>query len=304
MKRISITIDVNKVASIIANGIVQYDTDDILDIHLTDGSVSYSFAGYTNCTIEIIRPDGSVFIDSIGDYLKVVDAASGYLTYAPVGEVTRLKGLYFCAVSIYTNGVKTTTSRFSYNVSDGIMDDTSIDKEEFYPVLLNLVNEVSTYKAAEAARELAETARENSTNGIVATATGILNDIEDKLGQIEDLYNAFLSIAHEITGSSFDVTSLVTQQTLEARLENIYPVKISAAADIGTLQDHELAYTTDTGQIYIGASGNKVLNQKEVIISDTAPTLQTVLWIDTINKKVKYFNGTEWTETKSLAVYA
>ncbi len=43
MKRISVTVDINKVKSIIVNGLVQFDDDAAIDIKLLNGSSSFDF---------------------------------------------------------------------------------------------------------------------------------------------------------------------------------------------------------------------------------------------------------------------
>lgn len=299
MKRISVTVDINKVKSIIVNGLVQFDDDAAIDIKLLNGSSSFDFSEYTAVTIEIIRPDGKAFVDCIGDHLTVEDAAQGFLTYKPVPEVTKLVGLYFVDISIYTNGKKMTTSRFTYNVSDGNIDNTEIEKEEYYPVLLALVKEVSTYKAAEEARERAEKLRASETAGIIAQANKILENIQEKQGYLDDLYSAFVQIANEITGSNFDVTSLITSSSLETRLKGIYPIKGSKEG----LEEGQLGFDKSKGLLYIGGAEVKVLNKPEVAISGTEPEDKSLLWLDNVSGKVKYYAGGAWSEAKCFAVY-
>ena len=299
MKRISVTVDINKVKSIIVNGLVQFDDDAAIDIKLLNGSSSFDFSEYTAVTIEIIRPDGKAFVDCKGDHLTVEDAKQGFITYKPVPEVTKLVGLYFVDISIYTNGKKLTTSRFTYNVSDGNIDNTEIENEEYYPILLALVKEVSTYKAAEEARERAEKLRASETAGIIAQANKILANIQEKQGYLEDLYSAFVQIANEITGSNFDVTSLVTASILETRLQGIYPIKNG----INDLEENQLGFDKAKGLLYIGGSEVKVLNKPEVVISGTEPADTSVLWLDSASGKVKYHTGVAWIEAKCFAVY-
>ena len=296
MKRISVTVDINKVKSIIVNGLVQFDDDAAIDIKLLNGSSSFDFSEYTAVTIEIIRPDGKAFVDCIGDHLTVEDAAQGFLTYKPVPEVTKLVGLYFVDISIYTNGKKMTTSRFTYNVSDGNIDNTEIEKEEYYPVLLALVKEVSTYKAAEEARERAEKLRASETAGIIAQANKILENIQEKQGYLDD---AFVQIANEITGSNFDVTSLVTSSSLETRLKGIYPIKGSKEG----LEEGQLGFDKTKGLLYIGGSEVKVLNKPEVAILGTEPEDKSLLWLDNTSGKIKYYADSAWSEAKCFAVY-
>jgi hypothetical protein len=77
------------------------------------------------------------------------------------------------------------------------------------------------------------------------------------------------------------------------------------AANLPTLAVGEMGYETDTNGLYIGTSnGNKRINDPCFIISASAPSDTTKLWIDTANNSViKYYNGTSWIGTNT-AVFA
>ena len=55
--------------------------------------------------------------------------------------------------------------------------------------------------------------------------------------------------------------------------------------------------------LYIGGSEVKVLNKPEVAISGTEPEDKSLLWLDSVSGKVKYYAGGAWSEAKCFAVY-
>ena len=80
----------------------------------------------------------------------------------------------------------------------------------------------------------------------------------------------------------------------------------ATANNIPALSEGELAYATNTNNLYIGGTnGNVLLTQPCYTVGNTAPTDTTKLWIDTsgVAPAIKYYNGSTWVACNS-AVFA
>ena len=192
---------------------------------------------------------------------------------------------------------------------------------------------------AELAREAAELSRASETAGIISSATALSNAAQ----QYAEMARAWAAVtfATAIPGDywNFEIVEedghsnlyivyddalypdgytlpVLTQEQLEARLAAINcgvfgtPVdKIQILRglfeDLPTLDEGEMAWATDTKQMYIGtASGNQAVGKAPYIAQATEPTDTSILWIDTANSNIiKYHNGSAWVATNT-AIYA
>lgn len=183
---------------VIIDGIVQYDTANILNIRLMDGTEPFDFTGYTEVFLEIVKPDGTHIQACITDdetinkdnnpyTIQVADAKEGRISFTLRGQATILTGTHFAQITILSDGKLLTSARINYYVGDTLMNDT--DPEEVlssseYSSLLVMIARNSAIATEErqridneTLRKLAELAR------------------EDRMAELEDYINDYLKNA-------------------------------------------------------------------------------------------------------------
>ena len=161
----------------VLRGIVQYDTLNEVNIRLSDGSKAFNYDGYTNIIFKVLKPDGTAYVNSSSDVDSKVVATSpvdGIVTVMLGGQATTAIGLCQSVIEIYEGSDVLTTARFNYEVFEGLNLDDAVESSTEYPVLNNLISEVSALEAAievaEAKRVAAEAVRANEASGYVSQA--------------------------------------------------------------------------------------------------------------------------------------
>ena len=161
----------------VLRGIVQYDTLNEVNIRLSDGSRAFDYTGYTNIIFKVLKADGTAYVNSHTDENTKIVATSpvdGIVTVTLAGQATTAVGLCQSVIEIYVGEDVLTTARFNYEVFEGLNLDDAVESATEYPVLKNLISEVSALEAAieaaEAARTAAEAIRANEASGYVAQA--------------------------------------------------------------------------------------------------------------------------------------
>ncbi len=183
---------------VIIDGIVQYDTANILNIRLMDGTEPFDFTGYTEVFLEIVKPDGTHIQACITDdetinndnnpyTIQVADAKEGRISFTLHGQATILTGTHFAQITILAGGKMLTSARLNYYVGDTLMSDT--DPQEVlssseYPSLIVMIARNSAIATeerqrvdSEMLRKLAELAR------------------EERMSDLEDYINEYLQNA-------------------------------------------------------------------------------------------------------------
>ena len=161
----------------VLRGIVQYDTLNEVNIRLSDGSRAFDYTGYTNIIFKVLKADGTAYVNSHTDENTKIVATSpvdGIVTVTLAGQATTAVGLCQSVIEIYVGEDVLTTARFNYEVFEGLNLDDAVESATEYPVLKNLISEISALEAAieaaEAARTAAEAIRANEASGYVAQA--------------------------------------------------------------------------------------------------------------------------------------
>ena len=323
-KEFNVSVSTRDNSAKVVNGVIQYDTGNLFNIIILEGAKPFDFTGYSNVVIEVLKPDGTVFVDGDGGSLDVLDAEGGLVAFTPQPQCVLLTGMHFVVVSIYSNGVKVTTARFNYYVSesmdDGQGDDIASTSE--YPVLQLLIAQNSSIieaeqlrRIAEQLRQEAEAGRTNETSGILAQAQQAIEQAQSYVNNVKNWYDLFMSAAGDIGG--VDLSTVVTQTNLSDALKDIDCGEFSGTANktlhiqrgnatnLPTLTDGELGYVKDTKELHIGTSaGNVHLNKPCFVAQATAPEDRTIIWIDTGNNNTtKFWDGTAWAGT-SAATFA
>ena len=161
----------------VLRGIVQYDTLNEVNIHLFDGSRAFDYKGYTNISLKVLKPDGTAYVRSTSDEDGKIVATSpedGIITVNLCGQATTVAGLCQSVIEIYEGSEMLTTARFNYEVFERLNLDNAVVSSTEYPILNNLIADVSVLEAvieaAEATRAAAEAIRANEATGYVAQA--------------------------------------------------------------------------------------------------------------------------------------
>ena len=321
-KYFSVPVSVKDNNTRIIEGVIQNDSADIFNIKVYDSGESFDFTGYTDIVLNVMKPDGTFYTDETGvelttgvPALSVIDAEAGRLEFKLPASLSAQKGMHFCSISIYSNGVKLTTAKFNYFVTDSIGGGDVTGQDE-YPVLDQMLAKLSLIEEAEQARLESETMRVNAENSRTSEYTGLVVEAKEILGEAqgyaaasEDWYKLILQAIGQVT--EIDLNGIATKVYVDDKTtyidcgENGSEVKrlqVRRGLDASKptdLYDGEFYYATDTGLLYIGVLSTPVcLNAPCFIAQATAPSDTGKLWIDTANgNAVKFYNGSEWTGT-------
>lgn len=177
----------------VLRGIVQYDTLNEVNIRLSDGSKAFNYDGYTNIVLKVLKADGTAYVNSKTDKETKIVATSpvdGIVTVILAGQATTAAGICQSVIEIYDGSEVLTTARFNYEVFEGLNLDDAVESSTEYPILNNLIADVSALEAAieaaEAARVKAEAARADEASGYVALAEQLAARAEQLAAQARE----------------------------------------------------------------------------------------------------------------------
>lgn len=180
----------------ILRGLVQYDTLNEVQIRLSDGYNAFDYTGCDNIVLKVLKPDGTAYIDSLGDRILATSPEDGVITLMLDGQATAAAGVCQSVIELYAAGEKMTTSRFNYEVFPNLPVGEAIESETEYPILQQLLMDLSALQnaiddaeservsnekarveaekereSAEISRKAAETVRQDLESGYVAKAS-------------------------------------------------------------------------------------------------------------------------------------
>lgn len=290
-------------------GIVQYDTANIINVRLIDETSPFNFTGYTDVIFEVLKPDGTRIVDTEGDNLQVLDPSEGMIAFLLRGQMTLLPGTHYCTITLYADGLKMTTARMNYFVGESIDDinSTGLTSENDYPLLQQMIAQHSLIKEAEreridseTIRKQAEAKREQMMREFLADSEETIETARSYMEQAKAWAEAAQLIA---LGEPLPV---VLQDELKQRLKNIncgefneldadkILLRHGLDSDLPALSIGEVAIT-QTGSLYAGLDEGNVLLNGVFIAGAEAPANKRMLWIDTAhNNAVKWYDGTQW----------
>lgn len=316
----------------IIQGIAQNDAGVIFDITVMDGLVPFDFSGYSVVTLKIKKPDETFTYDSTGGtYVDIVDAEKGRLKLNIPTSCTAQNGMHFCRVSFSSDeSTLFEAMMFNYFVGeDPNADDDDVIGTDEFPILTNLIAQVSGMQSAETIRvnnesnrEDAEAQREADYQAMMETLSTALTETQTALENA----NAMLNQVYEAIaqGGSIDVSTisnLATKSYVNNKVSNIncntfdsqnqrlqyVQSRNVAYASALDLRVGELGYASVNNELYIGGSNNSkiLINAPCFIASASEPDDTNKLWIDTSLSVpvIKYHNGTSWVSCNT-AVYA
>lgn len=330
----------------IVDGLVQYDTANVVHVRLMSGTEPFDFTGYTEIILDILKPDGNHIKVMVTDdpavnddnnpyWLQVIEPTEGRVSFVLQGQATILTGTHFAQLSIMGEGKMLTSARINYYVGDTLsedMDPPGVVSSSEYTGLQNLINRNSAIASAEnerveaeTLRKLAEQQREQSAQEQAQYVQSYIDNAKEYVSQTEDymeLAYQYAQLAQNpsaeimqslITSLDLAATSYVDTEVVQAtrnfdagsytdgdETKKLLKVRRGASADIPTLEEGELGYSTDTDRVYIGSGAGNIPINGVFVASATAPAETHVLWIDTSaagGGAIKYFDGSAWQPT-------
>ncbi len=311
----------------IEQGINQNDAGVIFDIKIMDGLKAFDFSGYSIVTLKITKPDKTMTIDSTGgSFVDIVDAENGRLKINIPTSCTAQNGMHYCRVG-FASDDSTLFDAMMFNYFVG--EDPNADNEEIlgtneYPILGNLIAQVADALTAERQRLTSEEERIRAEKEREASSATLIALFVEAVGFLEEIIENLQGMLTEVNqaladGGSVDISqisALATKTYVNSYTKNLdflgqnhdshLQIYRATANNIPTLSEGELAYATNTNNLYIGGTnGNVLLTQPCYAVGNTAPTDTTVLWIDTsgVAPAIKYYNGSTWVACNS-AVFA
>lgn len=312
----------------IVQGINQNDAGVIFDIKIMDGLVPFDFTGYSVVTLKITKPDKTITYDSTGgSYVDIVDAEHGRLKINIPTSCTAQNGMHYCRVG-FSSDENTLFDAMMFNYFVG--EDPNAETDDIigtneYPILLNLIAQASGAVSAEQMRALnederieAEANRQETYSILIALFTEAVGFLEERIADLQSMLDELNQAIAE--GGSVDISqisALATKTYVNNYTKNLdflgsnrdrhLQIYRETASNIPSLSVGELAYATDTKNLYIGsANGNVLLTQPCYVVGTTAPSNTTLLWIDTTSSTrpvLKYYNGSSW-KAINTAVFA
>lgn len=324
----------------IQDGLVQFDTANIINVRLIDGAEPFDFTGYTDILLDILKPDGHRIVAGITSdgentnnpyQIHVLDPAQGLIRFVLSGQATIITGTYFCTLSLFASGKVLTSARINYYVGESLLNemDPGVESTDDYQFLLNLIDRNSNIASAEQdradaeyQRELNEDAREERFSELEKYITQYLDNavtyVNQTKGYMEDA-ERFAELAQnpstEIITGLISEMGLSTKEYVDTEIDE--NTKDFIVGDI-TQEDHKIfsmgiAATMpglekgemgiDNGNnVYVGGSSGNILISGVYVVGEIAPEETTLLWIDTsANSQLKYYNGSSWVPVSTLA---
>lgn len=294
---ISVPINTNNVS--VVDGIVQYDTANIVNVRLMDGVEAFDFTGYTEVFIEILKPDGTHIQTCVTDdpevnednnpyTIHVVDPKEGRISFNLQGQATILTGTHFGQIMITSGGKILTTARINYYVGDTLQSDadpSEITSSGEYSSLRTLIARNSAIAAAErdrvdaeTLRKLAELARENRMDELEDAITAYLNNAVSYVEQTEDYMEQAQQFAQLAQNPSAEIiANLISQLGLAS--EDYVDDSISTATK-----------NFDAGNYTDGADAKKLLKARRGS-DDDIPTLEVGEFGFSIDIGTAYIGG-------------
>lgn len=199
VKRFNVSVPIKDNNTKIVGGLVQYDTANVINVKLIDGTEPFDYTGYTDIMVQILKPDGHSVVAGITDgpndnnpyTIQAVAPAEGRLMFSLQGQATILTGTYFCTISLFNAGKVLTTARINYYVGESLTNefDPGIQSDDDYNFLLNLINRNSAIASAEATREDAEALRAQAEEERKVIFQTLVDNINAYLVNAQDYVN-------------------------------------------------------------------------------------------------------------------
>lgn len=322
-------------------GVVQYDTANIVNVRLMDGIEPFDFTGYTEVFIEILKPDGTHVNACVTDdpeikddnnpyCIQVLDPAEGRISFTLKDQATVLTGSHFGNITIMGDGKSLSTAKFNFCVGDNVASDTipdNVESSEDYASLRMLVARNSLIAAEERVRVDSETQRgiaelhreermqllEDEINNYLSNAVGYVEQTEDYMEVAEKFAELAQNPSKEIIADLIAELDLASEEYVDTNIENatagfdagsyeqvekLFQARRGLDAELPSLEQGELGWSTDAKTLYVGGSDGPVPINGTFVASIEEPARHDVLWIDvSAGCAIKYHDGASWQPT-------
>lgn len=170
-KEFNVALPIKQNNVIIIDGLAQYDTANIVNARLMDGTEPFDFTGYTEVFLEILKPDGKSIQTCVTDdpaindannpyMMQIVDPKEGRISFTLQGQATVLKGTHFAQIVIMGDGKRMTASRINYYVGGTLLKELGgVGSSDEFTSLLTLIKRNSAIASEERNRVDSETMR-------------------------------------------------------------------------------------------------------------------------------------------------
>ena len=296
---VSLPIDTNNV--VIVDGLIQYDTANIVNVRLMDCVESFDFTGYSEVYVEILKPDGTHIQTCVTDdpevnednnpySIHVVNPKEGRISFNLQGQATMLTGTHFGQVMITSGGKILTTARLNYYVGDTLQSDadpSEVISSGDYSSLRTLIARNSAIATAErdrvdaeTQRELAEQQREKTVQELVEYVQDYISKADGYVSQTEDFMELAKQYAELAQNPSAEIMeSLIS--SLDLASESYVDTQVAQAT-----KDFDAGGYTDIDE-------NKKLLKVRRGLSTAVPTLdEGELGYSTDTKRLYVGSGT------------
>lgn len=264
--------------------------------------------------------------------MQYLDPANGRITLQVGGDATAQVGLHRMAVEIYSSDVVLTTARINYNVVGTLnkVGASILERVSGYSKLQDLLIKCSQMIDAEEERANQEAARQNSELEREALADTLRQYMETLEQAVADAQAAAASAkSWKEAATALVITDLpVELQTaienaassaasfnaLVARVDELekkkVPVMASSALDayFADAEEGAVAFCSTDNVLCVadgeGSYDTVVDPSVMYVVSSTAPSDTTKLWVDTANNnQLKAYVSDAWQPVKSVAVF-
>jgi hypothetical protein len=207
-KEFYINLDIKQLIPKNIGSVVRNDVSgNMVLINLVDGSDPFDITGYTTITFTVLKPDKTYYIDSLGTRISVIDAAKGYISVVLGDQAIDTNGLCLATIEVFQGASRITSAKLSFLVVKELSEGADPSGESAYPLLLELMLQLSQAEAlkviAENGRVLAEASRVTAEGSRVIRFNQMLSDMltyeverntifEQLQGRIEGLAETYI----------------------------------------------------------------------------------------------------------------
>lgn len=245
---------------VLVDGLVQFDTANIINVRLMDGVEPFDFTGYTQVFLEILKPDGTVIeacvgmdtdeeliIEENGYYtvneeilnkannpytIQVLDPEEGLIRFALKDQATILPGTHFCQLLIMGTGERLTSARINYYVGDTMYEEAGdfVSTNE-YSALVELYRQLARVVDEEMKRIAAEENRMSAENDRLNTFAELMekcNELSDNLQEINQYKDLIRQMWDAVMNNS---PSRDIMEEMLAEFDTVTQEELDALAD-------------------------------------------------------------------------
>jgi hypothetical protein len=273
--------NLKKIGTVVANDV----SGNKFLITLMDGSRAFDITGHSNITFTVLKPDGTLSIDSEGTYISVVDAEKGIISIVLVDEAIDVAGFCKATVEVYANGLRVSSSRIGFDVVAELSAGADVTGDSNYPVLVELIDAVNDVvsglpaKADKVAGAILNNFAGLDANGNLkdsgskasdfATATGLSDEITARQNADTSINNSLsahtgnTSNAHGINNKADLIDGKIPATQLPSYVDDVVEYANTSAFPV----------TGEAGKIYVALDTNLTYRWGGSTYAEISPSL-------------------------------